>query len=200
MENVVLLTVTDPGRAYQALSELHRLSDDGAVELRGAAIIERDPDGRWSVPEAHEEGPYTGALTGGAIGAVIGALMGPAGLLLGGAAGFVVGSAADIDEAETIDMVLLTFPRRVAPGSTAVVADVDEPTPDVLNAVLRKFGTVERLARVQVEAELAAAAEAAEAEHDEAERIERERRRAAGQESLADRFAALKDRVLGEAR
>ena len=198
MENVILLSVDEPSEAYQAFSELRRLSNDGAVELRGAAIITRDQDGRWMVPEASDDESYTGTLTGGAIGALIGALMGPVGLLLGGMTGAAVGSTYDLDQAETIDVVLTTFPRQIPPGSTALVADVDEPAPDVIDAVLGKFGKVDRLSRGQVDAELAAAAEAAEQQEDAARRAERERRRAAGEETLGDKFTALKDRMTGK--
>ncbi|MGH9001139.1 MAG: DUF1269 domain-containing protein [Acidimicrobiia bacterium] len=197
MENVILLTVEEPSRAYQALSELQRLSEAGAVHLRGAAIIQRGEDGRWTVPEETEESSYTGLLTGGAIGALVGALLGPVGLLLGGVTGMLVGTASDLEGSGQIDLLLSRFPRRVPPGSTALVADVDEPATEVVDAVAAKLGTVERMPRTQVEEEIAAAEVAANQAEDEAKRAERAQRKAAGEETLGDRFADLRDKLSG---
>ncbi|MGH9039246.1 MAG: hypothetical protein ACRDZ3_03360 [Acidimicrobiia bacterium] len=165
MENVILLTLAEPARALEAMEALRRLSDEGAVTLRGAAIIERYPDGRWRFPEETEELSYQGTITGGAIGGLIGLLAGPAGLLLGATAGLVVGSAAEMNDVEDVETILHAFPRKVPPGATALVADVHEVAPAVVDTVLGTFGAgIERMSRAQAEADIAAAEKAAAAD------------------------------------
>ena len=156
MENVILATMEAPPPAYDALEALRRLAEGGEIELRGAAIIERHPDGSWRVPEETETPSYAGTITGGAIGGLLGLLAGPAGLLLGATAGLLVGSAAEIDDVERVETILHALPRSVPPGATALVADVYEDTPDAIDATFGRLGAaVERMSRTRVEADLA---------------------------------------------
>jgi uncharacterized membrane protein len=176
MESVLLVTFEDPGRAYQAMSELGRLHGDHAVTIRSAAIVERDPEGRFRVREEPEIEQYTGTVSGGLIGGLLGILAGPAGLLFGGLAGLLVGSFADTEIAEDAELMLVAMSHRIVPGTTAVVADLDEPAPDAVDAVMDKIGgAVVRQSRRAVEAEIESAEEAARAAQREAQRVMRER-------------------------
>ncbi len=189
MDNVVLVTFDESSHAYQAMSELRRLSDEGAVSVTTAAIVERLADGDFRFPEDAENIGLTATAAGGVIGALIGALAGPLGLLLGGATGAIAGSVADVDEVERSEAMVGTLSQRVSPGTTALIADVDEPAPELLDAVMSNLGgRVARQPRLEVEAEL-----------ESAEREARERRKAEGTQSLGDRVGALKDKVTGEA-
>jgi len=61
--------------------------------------------------------------------------------------------------------------HRIVPGTTAVVADVDEPAPEAVDAVMDKLGgVVTRRSRRAVEAEIESAEEAARAAEAEAHR------------------------------
>jgi uncharacterized membrane protein len=196
VENVVLVTFGEPSRAFQAMSELRRLGDEGALDVRTAAVVERQTDGQFRIPEGSENIGFVGTAAGGAIGALIGALAGPLGLLLGGATGAIVGVVADVDEADASEVLLGTVTRSVPPGAAAVVADVDEPAPEVLDAVMTKVGgTVTRRPKFEVEAELQAAEEAARAAEREARRVLRERRKAEGRQGLGDKLSEAKDKV-----
>lgn len=200
VENIVLVTFGEPSQAYQAMSELRRLGDEGALDVRTAAIVERQADGQFRVPEGPENIGFVGTAAGGAIGALVGALAGPLGLLLGGATGAVVGAVADVDESDVSEVLLGTVTRAVPPGATALVADVDEPAPEVLDTVMAKAGgMVTRRSRFEVEAELQAAEEAARAGEREARRVLRERRKAEGRQGLGDKLSEVKDKVTGKA-
>lgn len=198
MENVVLVTFEEPSKAYQGMSKLRRLDDEGAVTVRSAAIIARAADGSFGVREDTDNVDFTGTAVGGAVGALIGALAGPLGLLLGGMAGVAVGSVGDAEEADTADVLLSTVARRVPPRATALVTDVDEPAPELLDSVMLPLGgTPIRWSREEIEAELAAAADALRAAQDEAKRVMRERRKAEGGETLGDKLGGLKDKMTG---
>lgn len=196
MEDVVIVGFKDLAQARQGMSELRGLADTGAITLRTAAIVVREADGRVWIPEDDARVGFAGAAAGGAIGALLGALTGPVGLLLWGAAGALVGSLADAEAAEVTDEVLGSVTRSLVPGTAALIADIEEPAPSPVDAAMENLGgTVDRRPRADVEAELAAADEALEAARREAARVLRERRKAAGEQTIADRLSDLKDKV-----
>jgi uncharacterized membrane protein len=179
MESVLLVTFEEPGRAEQAMTELGCLDGDHAVTVRSAAIVERDTDGRFRVREEPEVEHYAGTVSGGLIGGLLGILAGPAGVLFGGLAGLLVGSFADTEVAEDAELMLVAMSHRITPGTTGVVADVVEPAPEAVDALMEKLGgAVTRRPRRDVEAEIASAEEAAQAAQREAHRVMRERRAA----------------------
>ena len=82
-------------------------------------------------------------------------------MLLGGATGILVGSLFDIDDVDTTESVLGEISQQVEPGRTAVLAQVTEQSPDVINAAMARLGGhVLRRPAVDVEEEIAAAEEA----------------------------------------
>lgn len=172
MKNIVVVTFDEPSRALEGLTELERLDDAEAVKLRAAAVVERRPDGTWRMADETEHPTFAGTITGGLIGSLLGALTGPLGLLLGGTAGLLAGELVDVTEDEASDIILEAMIARIPAGTTALVADVDEPVTDTVDAVMDKLGgQVTRWPRAEVEAELEAAAEATEAGRRETRRI-----------------------------
>jgi uncharacterized membrane protein len=162
MESVLLVTFQDPTGADRALSELGCLSNDHAVILRSAAIVERDADGTFRVREEPEIEQYTGTVSGGLIGGLLGILAGPAGVLFGGLAGLLAGSFADTQVAEDAEQMLVAMSDRIIPGTTAVLADLDETAPETVDAAMGKIGgVVTRRPRRAVEAEIESAEKAA---------------------------------------
>ena len=183
-------------QARAAMSELRRLAEGDAITLRAAAIVVREPDGRFWIPEDEAHVAFAGATAGGVIGALLGALTGPFGLLFWGATGALVGSLADAEEAEVTDQVLVSVTRSMPPGTAALIADIEEPTFGVVDAAMeRAGGRVTRRPRADVEAELAAAEEAGQAAQREASRVLRERRKAAGEQTIGDRLSEVKEKV-----
>lgn len=118
-------------------------------------------------------------------------------MLLGGAVGVAIGSVSDADNAESAEVLVSAVSRRVPPRGTALVADVEEPTPEPLNVALDNAigGQVHRWSRWEVEDELAAAEEATRAAEAEARRVLRERRKAEGRETVGDQLRDFKDRI-----
>ena len=68
MENVILVPAKNPDSGRELLDSLGRLSQAGEIELRAAAIVERQADGRWHFPEETAQPSYRGTITGGAVG------------------------------------------------------------------------------------------------------------------------------------
>src|SRR6266540_3023605 len=106
MENVIAVSFAEDANAYEALTNLKELGDQGQVELAGAAVVVREEDGKIVVKDEVGDIGYTGTATGGVVGLVIGILGGPVGVLLGGATGVLIGSLFDLDDVDDTDSVL----------------------------------------------------------------------------------------------
>ena len=164
-DNVIVVTFgEDPENdknAYQALTDLKQLDSQDQIKIAGAAVVTRDRDGRVDAKSEVGEDPYVGTASGGIIGLLVGIIGGPLGVLLGGATGLLVGSLFDIDEVETTESVLSEISKQVQPTRTAVLAQVTEQSPEVIDSAMAQLGgEVMRRPVVQVEDEIAAAQEA----------------------------------------
>ena len=147
--------------AYQALTDLKQLDSQGQIKIAGAAVVTRDPDGRVDVKSEVGDAPYAGTASGGIIGLLIGIIGGPLGVLLGGTYGMLVGSLFDIDDVETTESVLREISNEVHATRTAVLAQVTEQSPEVIDtAMARLGGQVMRRPVFEVEQEIAAAQDA----------------------------------------
>ena len=164
-DNVLVVTFGDDPEhdtnAYQALTDLKQLDAQGQIKIAGAAVVSRDADGRVDVKSEVGNERYVGTASGGIIGLLVGIIGGPVGMLLGGSYGALVGSLFDIDDVATTDSVLDEISKQVQPTRTAVLAQVLEHSPDVIDtAMARLRGHVMRRPVFELEQELAAAQDA----------------------------------------
>ena len=143
-DNVLVVTFgEDPKKdenAYQALTDLKQLDSQDQIKIAGAAVVTRDSEGRIDVKSDVGEDPYVGTASGGVIGLLIGIIGGPLGMLIGGAYGMLVGSLFDIDEVDTTESVLGEISKQVQPTRTAVLAQVSEQSPEVIDAAMARLG------------------------------------------------------------
>ncbi len=160
--NVVVVTFEQDSEAYEALTSLKELDSQGQVELRAAAVVIRDEeDGKVIVKDEVGESFGVATATGGLIGLLIGVIGGPLGVLIGGATGLMAGSLYDLDEEFDTRSALSQISHSVKVGHTALVAEVSEPSPEVVDSdMVRLSGKVFRRPVHEVEAEIASAQEA----------------------------------------
>ena len=203
-DNVILVTFEEESKAYQAASVLKQADVEGRIVLQAIAIVQRTEDGTLRVKEGEvDDFPVAtwtataiGAATGGLIGLTMGALGAPLGLLLGGVWGTLLGSLVDLDALAEEESVLATMARAIQPGTTALIAQVTEPTTDVVDTEMERLGGVVIQRPVaEVEAELAAAEEATRAAEEEARRKLREEREPGPKEKAQQKFDELKARL-----
>ena len=194
-ENVIVVTFGDEPEkdtnAYQALTDLNQLGLQGQIKIAGAAVVTRDRDGRVVVKSEVGDDPFVGTASGGMIGLLIGILGGPLGVLLGGSYGALVGSLFDLDEAETTESVLGEISKDLQPTRMAVLAEVTEQSPEVVDtAMARLGGQVMRRPLADIESEIAAAQEAERKAKHEARK---ELREARIEKSKADAHAKVEE-------
>jgi uncharacterized membrane protein len=194
--NVLTLNFTDDGDAYQSLTTLKELDGQGQVGLEGAAVVLRHEDGTIDIKDEVGDIGYEGTATGGAVGLIVGILGGPIGVLLGGATGVLVGSLFDMDDLDETDSVLSEMSKKVQTGHRAVIAVLDEQSPEVVDAAVQRLnGTVLRVPLGEVEAEIAAAQDAQRAAKKAASKKLHEERRTERKENVQAKIAELKSKL-----
>jgi uncharacterized membrane protein len=195
-ENVVVVRFTEPSKAYQALSVLKELDGSGRIGLESAAVVERTAAGELRTPESADNVGPVGTASGSLIGMLIGVLGGPVGVLLGWGGGALMGGAFDVDRAVTSDEALTVLGKAIPTGSTAVIASVEEPAVEVIDAEMYTLGgEVTRRPVDEVMVELEAAEEAADAAAREARRVVREKRKAELHAGVDERVGKVKEKL-----
>ena len=195
-ENVVVVRFTEPSKAYEALSVLKECDASGRIGLESAAVVERTETGELRVPESADNVGLVGTASGSLIGMLIGVLGGPVGALLGWGAGAMMGGAFDVDRAVTSDEALTVLGQAIPPGSTAVIASVEEPAVEVIDGEMKKLdGEVTRRPVGEVMDELEASEDAADAAAHAARKTVREQRKAEMSADLDERVGKLKDKL-----
>jgi uncharacterized membrane protein len=157
-ENVIAVTFAEDSKAYDALTHLKELDTQHQVGLKGAAVVARDDTGQVLVKDEIDDHNLVATTTGGLVGLLIGILGGPFGILIGGATGLLIGSLFDDEDADETESVLAELSKSVQVGRDALLAQVSEPSPDVIDTAMASLGgTVLRRPVDEVEAEVAAA-------------------------------------------
>jgi uncharacterized membrane protein len=180
--NVISVAFEDDCNTYAALTALKQLNTQGQLNLEAAAVVVRGDDGKLDVKDQVGDVDYAGTASGGTLGLLIGVLGGPVGVLVGGTYGLMVGSLFDLGEAEETESVLSQISTSVRPGRTALLAQITEQSPEVVDVTMSRLGgTVLRRPVDEVEAEIAVA-----------EQAQREATREANKEQVQARVQALK--------
>jgi uncharacterized membrane protein len=196
MDNVLAITFVDDANAYEALTKLKELDEQGQVAVEGAAVVLRSEDGSIDIKDEVGDTGYEGTATGGMVGLIVGILGGPLGVLLGGATGVLIGSLFDLDDEVETESVLGEISRSVRVGHTSLLAEVSEQSPEVVDAAVQRLGgTIVRRALVDVEAEIAAAEDAQRAAKEAARKQLHEQRRTQIKEKVQAKIAELKAKL-----
>ena len=195
-ENVVVVNFPEDSKAYEAMTSLRELDSQGQLRLRAAAVVARDADGGVAVKDQIGDDGLEGVATGGILGLLIGILGGPLGVLIGGATGLLIGSLFDLDDSEQSESVLGEISASVHAAHTALLAEVQEQSHEVLDAAMSQLdGEVLRRPVADVEAEISAAAEAQRAAKRQARKELRDRRQAEHKEQVNAKVEELKSKL-----
>jgi uncharacterized membrane protein len=195
-ENVVVVGFSDDSSAYEALTTLKELDSQEQIKVIEAAVVTRGDDGRVDVKDQVGDNNLAGTASGGLVGLLIGILGGPLGVLLGGATGLLIGSLYDMADADDTDSVLSDVSKTVQTGRNAVLAQVVEQSPEVIDAAMARLsGTIVRRPVDEVESEIAAAEEAQREAKKEARKKLREARHQKRQEEAHAKVQELKAKL-----
>src|SRR5271170_2234325 len=158
MRNYVAVVFDDRSKAYEGLHALWQLDAGGEITVHGTTVVHRNDWGDFQV-DTKETHPALATAVGVGVGALLGLLAGPAGAAVGAAGGAAVGAAtggmvgavADIGRADTRDEARAETSFVLARGQSAVIADVSEDWPSMIDTRMRDLGgTVYRRAKGDV--------------------------------------------------
>ena len=195
-ENVVVVDFTDDESAYGALTALKELDSQGQIKVVEAAVVTRGDDGHIQTKDQVGDDDLAGTASGGIVGLLIGILGGPLGVLLGGATGLMIGSLYDMADADDTDSVLSEVSKTVQAGRNAVLAQVVEQSPEVVDTAMERLsGTVVRRPVYEVESEIAEAQEAQREAKKAARKKLREARHEKRQEEVHAKVEELKAKL-----
>jgi uncharacterized membrane protein len=143
VDNFVVVGFPDEEGARAGLRALEELHREAAVTVYDTALLRRDAGGVVAV-DTSDERRHLGLAMGSLAGALVGVLRGPAGAAIGVAAG----GARDFAHAVVRDQFLEHIERDVQRGGCALVAQVLEDSPDIIDARMAALGgTVTRQGR-----------------------------------------------------
>ncbi|MFG3430346.1 DUF1269 domain-containing protein [Streptomyces californicus] len=194
-EYVAAVTFPDNSTAYQAATKIDAAAGTGAFTVEGAVIIERDSEGRLSIPQADDRDLGAGSIGGGLLGMLVGLLGGPVGMLIGFGAGALTGAAVDSEHIDDADDAVLAFSRSVPAGRNALLLATSEGTTDALDRTVADLGgTIVRKDLDLVLAEIEAENDAADAASRAARKEMREAKKKERKEDRQERINRLKSR------
>lgn len=138
---LVVAAFKQEGGANEALKRLQAAKRERMIGILDAAIIRRDEHNRLHIHETEDVGGGRGAAAGGVVGAIVGLIAGPPGVVVGGAVGALVGAAAArVIDAGIDDERLKQIGSALKPGTSAVVAIVEQTGVAEVEAMMADAG------------------------------------------------------------
>lgn len=195
-DNVIVVSFNDDSDAYEAITVLKELDSQDQLKLQAAAVVVRGQDGHVTIKDEVAEDHYAGAATGGILGLLIGVLGGPLGILIGGAIGVLIGALFDSDDADDVDSDLADLSTKIRIGRTSLLAEVTEPSPEVIDSAMQRLGgDVARRSVSDVKFEIAAAEDAQRAARKEARKELRKAKHKKHKQEADAKIAELKAKL-----
>ncbi len=118
---MVVVAFEDEYKADEVLSTLKQLDVEATVDLKSAAVVKRDAEGKVKIKETKDfdakQGAIGGAVAGGLLGLLTGKLL--VGALVGAAGGAVAGKGIDLG---LNDEYLQSVGESLRSGTSAIVA------------------------------------------------------------------------------
>lgn len=129
-----------PSGAEAAMGQLRAAEEAKRVDVKVAALVERDLEGRVEIKETHEFGAVKGGLGGAVIGGLLAIVTGGAALVagaVGAAAGALVGK---IHDSGIPNDKLRQMGEHMRPGTSALVVVADAQWREAIRTELQQAG------------------------------------------------------------
>jgi hypothetical protein len=139
-DTIVTVRFTDLAGARRALRMLKLLGSEGQLRVRAAALVERSAQGRICCPSGAEDDDGVFRPQAVVVGIVVDGLSGPmGGVFARPTEGFRRHSAPWTHAGER-EVALEEISRNLEPEVTLVIAEIEDPDPDVLDSALDALG------------------------------------------------------------
>jgi uncharacterized membrane protein len=139
--SMVLISVFDGHeQAGQGAAVLRAMESQGAVDLNAVAIVKRDADNRVTVEGSEMPLGVKPVVVGMIAGSLVGLLFGPMGAAVGGIIGVTGGISHTVADGDSASAFLDEVARRIGPGASAVIAELNGEVDQKLGDRLRELG------------------------------------------------------------
>jgi len=139
MTNLVVISFKNEAQAFAGSHKLIELESHGAITTYEKVIVKKDLQGETSAIQGDTSDGLR-VLSGMAFGTLIGALAGPVGLLVGMISGTMTGALLETNHYNFSDDFISKVYSRLQPGSVAIVAEIYEEGPAILDNAMESLG------------------------------------------------------------
>ena len=140
MTSLIVASFTNEEQAIEASHKLSELESFGDVSVYEKVIVKKNADGEVSMVQSDETSAGLRTVSGMAIGSLIGALAGPVGMMAGMVSGTVTGALLDADHYDFSEDFGSKATNKLKPGTTAIIAEIDEDSPDFIDNAFAPLG------------------------------------------------------------
>lgn len=139
MTNLIVVSFKNEAQAFAASRKLVELESFGDITVYEKVILKKDFNGQTTALQTDtSDGLRT--LSGMALGTLVGAIGGPVGVVIGMISGTLVGAIAETDYFDFSDDFTSRVSSRIQPGMVAIIAEVYEQSPDLVDNALDSLG------------------------------------------------------------
>ena len=136
-DTIMMVRFTDFGQARRALRMLKLMDSEGQLRVRAAALVDRSGEVGIAGPD-HGEGVFLRQRD--VVGTVADALSGRAGGVFARPTEALRARGAPWSHSDERAVALEAVTRHLEPGATLVIAEVEDPDPDVLDSAADALG------------------------------------------------------------
>jgi len=139
MTNLVVISFKNEPQAFAGSHRLMELESHGGITVYEKVIVKKDLNGETSAIQDDTSGGLR-VLSGMALGTLIGALAGPVGILVGMVSGTLSGALLETNYYDFSDDFISKVYSRLQPGTVAIVAEIYEEGPAMVENAMESLG------------------------------------------------------------
>lgn len=147
MKKVALITFEDQAKTYEALSQIKQISRSNTLEVKQAAVIQKEGEGKkFVIKDSLDYESDNRVATGGLIGMVVGILGGPLGVLCGWVVGDLAGVGTNYVKNKRTMTIFDSIANKMTNNELGLLIYMDETDSELLNTMIvsKLNGNIER--------------------------------------------------------
>jgi uncharacterized membrane protein len=150
MTNLIVASFTSEADAIEASHKLVKLESHGAITVYEKVVLKKQELGAPVIVESNTSSGLR-TVSGMTLGSLAGAVVGPIGFLVGLVTGTLIGAATETKYFDFSEDFSARALEKLQPGEVAIVAEVYESNPAILDNALESLGGVVSRSNVDYE-------------------------------------------------